>query len=107
MLRKLAESGKLSERLSSPLMKPSVEETETGRILEGKSDAESGENAAGNASEDYEKRLNDLCTGGQLKEAKSILDEMMQNGMSANSSTYITLMEGLIKRQKRLTHAAG
>jgi pentatricopeptide repeat protein len=107
MLHKLAESGKLSEKFSSPLMKPSVEETETGTEDEGKSGTEPCKNAEENAAEEYKKRVNELSTGGQLKEAKAVLDEMMQKGMPVDSSTYITLMEGRIKRQKRLTHAAG
>ncbi|TVU48048.1 hypothetical protein EJB05_07670, partial [Eragrostis curvula] len=94
MLHKLTESGKLSERFSSPLTK-------------GKSGTEPCGNAEDNTAEEYKKRINELCTGGQLKEAKAVLDEMMENGISVDISTYITLMEGLIKRQKRLTHAAG
>uniref|UniRef100_A0A0A8XW14 Pentacotripeptide-repeat region of PRORP domain-containing protein n=1 Tax=Arundo donax TaxID=35708 RepID=A0A0A8XW14_ARUDO len=107
MLNKLAESGKLSERFSSPLMKSSVKEVEARKDQEGKSDAESGGNVEDNAPRDYKKCINELCTGGQFKEAKAVLDEIMQKGMSVDSSTYITLMEGLIKRQKRLTHASG
>ena len=98
MLHKLEESGKLSERFSYPSMKSSMEEVETGKDPEVKS---------GGDQESYNKSVNELCIGGQLKEAKAVLDEMMQRGMSVDSSTYITLMEGLIKRQKRQTHAAG
>jgi pentatricopeptide repeat protein len=79
MLHKLAESGKLSEKFSS-LMKPSVEGTETGTENEGKSGTEPCKKAEDNAAEEYKKRVNELCTGGQLKEAKAVLDEMMQKG---------------------------
>ena len=72
-----------------------------------KTEEETAGNPQDTALEAYTKHLNELCTGGQLKEAKAVLDEMMQKGMLVNSSTYITLMEGLIMRQKRLTHAAG
>ena len=98
MLHKLEESGKLYERFSYPSMKSSVEEVETGKDPEVKSVGD---------QESYNKSVKELCIGGQLKEAKAVLDEMMQKGMSVDSSTYITLMEGLIKRQKRQTHAAG
>jgi pentatricopeptide repeat protein len=107
MLHKLDESGKLSERFSYPVIKSCAEEVEIGKDPEVKSDSESGGNAKGGDQESYNKSVKELCIGGQLKEAKAVLDEMMQKGMSVDSSTYITLMEGLIKRQKRQTHAAG
>jgi pentatricopeptide repeat protein len=108
MLDKLADSGKLSQSFSSPLLKPpSLDETESGKDLQSKTEEETGGNPQDSILEAYTKCLNELCTGGQLKEAKAILDEMLQKGMSVDSSTYISLMEGLIKRQKRLTHAAG
>jgi len=100
MLHKLEDSGKLSEKYY-PVM------NETGKNPDLKCDTEIGGNAQSDDQENYNKRVNELCIGGQLKEAKAILDEMMQKGMSVDSSTYITLMEGLIKRQKRQTHAAG
>jgi pentatricopeptide repeat protein len=106
MLHKLTESGKLSKSFSYPLMGSSVEKVETGKDPEVKPDTETGGNAQDGDQENYRKRVNELCIGGQLKEAKAALDEMMQKGFSVDSSTYITLMEGLIKRQKRQTHAA-
>jgi pentatricopeptide repeat protein len=107
MLHKLNESGKLYGRFFYPSIKSSVEAVETGKDPEVKSDIESVGNTQGDDQESYNKYIKELCIGGQLKEAKAVLDEMMQKGMSVDNSTYITLMEGLIKRQKRQTHAAG
>lgn len=47
----------------------------------------------------------ELCNQGRYKDAMRIFEASNQKGVTLNKSTYIVLMEGLIKRRKRLSKA--
>ncbi|KAK1300282.1 hypothetical protein QJS10_CPB13g00526 [Acorus calamus] len=58
-------------------------------------------------SVDYSKHICELCDVGRFKSARRVFDEMMKKGIDINRSTYITMMDSFIKRQKRMLKGAG
>lgn len=47
----------------------------------------------------HSERINDLCTEGRYNDAMRTFVELTDKGISLNKTTYISLMNGLIKRK--------
>ncbi|KAF2318589.1 hypothetical protein GH714_009184 [Hevea brasiliensis] len=51
----------------------------------------------------FSEKINELCTQGKYKDAMQTFQESTQKGITLHKSTYIKLMEGLIKRRKSIS----
>lgn len=53
----------------------------------------------------FSEQINELCSQGKYKDAMQTFQESTQKGITLHKSTYINLMEGLIKRGKSISKA--
>ena len=104
MLLMMVESGNFPDKftlLSSEQALLGVEVEKKQERMDDGSDPEDEQSTSSSAV--CSEHINKLCTKGKFKAARKVMEEMMQMGIPINSSTYITLMDGFIERQKRLT----
>ncbi|KAG0458505.1 hypothetical protein HPP92_023662 [Vanilla planifolia] len=106
MLSKLSSSEKLRLNFSS-LFPGDVSKEESEKMQKRNFSENTEEDQKCSISETYSAQINDLCNKGQFKEAKLVLEEMIQKDVPIKSSNYITLMDGFIKRQKRMGKGPG
>ncbi|XP_020575540.1 uncharacterized protein LOC110021396 [Phalaenopsis equestris] len=107
ILSKLSESDKLAKHFSWPLAGVEASKEDSEKEPHSITDGNMEDDDKASTSETYSDQINDLCSKGHFKEAKLVLEEMIQKGVPTKSSTYITLMDGFIKRQKRMTKGPG
>ncbi|KAH6801656.1 hypothetical protein C2S51_033102 [Perilla frutescens var. frutescens] len=59
-------------------------------------------NGPDSSSVAYSEQIDELCAEGRYKDAMNIFSEQTQKGITLNKSSYISLMNGLIKRRKSI-----
>ncbi|KAJ0046236.1 hypothetical protein Pint_06491 [Pistacia integerrima] len=89
---KMVEEGKLKDLPIQLVQGQSAVPTETSKGFDSSSIA-------------YSEQINELCSQGEYKDAMRIFEETTQKGITINKSTYVNLMDGLIKRRKSISKA--
>eukprot|EP00257_Ricinus_communis_P028154 XP_025015568.1 pentatricopeptide repeat-containing protein At2g16880 [Ricinus communis] len=84
-MSKIVEQGKLQDQTISLNKRKTESGSETAQ--------ESDPNSVA-----FSEQINELCTQGKYKDAMHMVQESTQKGITLHKSTYISLMEGLIKR---------